>query len=479
MKKTLYFDYLGPVHRAALFEDGQMTELHTETDRKSEQTGSLFYGKVLAIKPALNAAFVDIGQELNAFLPLERGQTLRCGDFVIVQGENRQPTDTKGLRVTRKINLAGKWLVLTPTQNELRISKKIKEAALRNELEEIGARIKPENCGIIIRTASSDCTETALAEEAVYLTDEWNEISRRAAGMLRPGLLRASDSLDVRLLRELSNIDVIFTNDDESMNRLTSAKESGLLPDDTVIERWNEEKGLIFDACGAEGQIDKLLRPRVWLPSGGYLVINPCEALTVIDVNSGKMMLSADTEEMALAVNLEAVREAARQLRLRDIGGIIVIDLIDMKRPENREKVIAAMKKALERDRSKTKVEGITKLGLLEMTRKRQSTELRKVLRIPCSYCGGDGEVLGGEEIAGRVLRQLRRMQLAGQAGPFLVKCAPSCADVLSHCDAPDNADIYVIGQRGHHLETFQIEQPGRAATLPDGAKALPKRSIK
>ena len=477
MNRKLVIDDAPNYLRAAVLEDGKLCEIHGESKKSSGETESIFYGRVQAIKPSLNAAFLDIGMPLHAFLPLEDGSSLRCGEWVIVQGQAKQATDTKGLRVTRTINLAGKWLVLVPQQTGVRISKKVKRPELREALMDIMQPLCPADCGVIVRTASESVTPNVLEDELHSLYAAWREICQKAAGMTRPGLLHARLPLHMRLIRDLREIEQIYINSQLGYEALLEAKQAWQIPPETRIEQFCEDRQLLFDVFDLETQIDKALRRRVWLPCGGYLIFDFCEAMTVVDVNSGKMVLGRDPEQAALRVNLEAAEEIARQLRLRDIGGMIVVDFIDLREEEHRRILTAHMKEVLAGDRAKTTLEGLTRLGLMEMTRKRTHTQLHKALCVGCSYCSGDGEVLSGEETARRALRQVRRMYLSGQRGPFVVRCAPSAAQALESMENPlKEMQVYALAVSGRHMERFDIEQTSEGVPIPREAKALETR---
>lgn len=471
MERTLIIDDAPECIRAAIVEDGVLCELMSEKQDESDQTESLYYGRIQAIRPSVGAAFVDIGCALNAFLPLTADSRLRCGDMIVVQGAARQSTDTKGLRVTDRINLAGRWLVLVPGRADVHISKKIKDPALREALVGIGAQLRPDGCGIIIRTAGEEVTQALLAEEASALYGTWQGILRKAAGMVKPGLLHRRERLDLRLVRDLRGLSRVVINSKNGYEALLDAQREQRICAETRIEHYEERDQLIFDAWGIEPQIDKALKKRVWLPGGGYLVIDSCEAMTVIDVNSGKMILGRDTEDTALRVDLEAAEEIARQLRLRDIGGIVVVDFIDLREEAHRRALLERMKQAAARDRTQVTVEGITRLGLMEITRKRVHSPLRKMLRAGCGYCQGSGELLSAEEVARRALRQVRRMALSGQRGPFLVRCAPAAAQALAAMRA--QTQVYAVSAPGRHAERFEIEQIGAGMPLPKEAAAL------
>ena len=476
MIRELLIDDAPGYLRAAVVEDGRLCEIHGEKSGSAGETESVFYGRVQAIKPSLKAAFVDIGTPLNAFLPITDGDTLRCGDWVIVQGQAKQATETKGLRVTAKINLAGKWLVLVPGQSGVRVSKKVKDPALREALMDIAQGVCPPDCGLIVRTASEGVTQQLLEEEARALYAVWQEILKKTSGMTRPGLLHGRLPLHMRLIRDMRELSRIVISSQAGYEALLATQQAQQIDAQTRIELYREDKQLLFDAFGIEPQIDKALRRRVWLPCGGYLVLDFCEAMTVIDVNSGKMILGRDPEETALRVNLEAAEEIARQLRLRDVGGIVMVDFIDMRLEEHRQTLLTHMKEALSGDRSPTTVEGITRLGLMEITRKRTHTQLHKALCVSCSYCSGTGEVLSGEEVARRALRQVRRMLLSGQRGPFVIRCAPSAAQALEALPA-EHAQVYALPVSGRHAEKFDIEQIGEGIPVPREARPLGMRN--
>jgi len=471
-RKLIIDDTLGYI-RAALIEDGTLCEIHMERQSAQEQAESLYMGRIQSIKPALHAAFVDIGTPLNAFLPMDDDSKFRCGDMVIVQGLARQSTDTKGMRITNRINLAGKWLVLLPLDSGIHISKKIKDPALREALATLGSEICPPDCGMIVRTAGEEVTEQLLREEAQVLYGLWQDIQKRARGMTKTGLLHQQLPLYLRLTRDIGDISQIVINSEIGYQRLEAEQRQHRLSQDTQLQYDCESHSLIFDTYNIETQIDKALKRRVWLPCGGYLVIDHCEAMTVIDVNSGKMILGRDLEETALCVNLEAAQEIARQLRLRDIGGIILVDFIDMREGAHQQLLIDRMTEAVSHDRTQVTVEGITRLGLMEITRRKKHEQLRKAMRCSCSYCSGAGEILSGEEVAQRALRQVRRMIISGQRGPFVIRCGASAAQALSCMSAPNGAQVYVFAAAGRHAEKYDIEQIGAGMPLPIGACAL------
>lgn len=474
MNRTLIVDDACGYIRAAITEEGELCEILFEKNSERTQAESIYLGRIQAIRPSVGAAFVDIGEDINAFLPIEDGMKLRCGDMIIVQGLARQSSEHKGLRISSKINLAGKWLVLIPGESGVHVSKKVKRPELREALILIGKRLVREGFGLIIRTAGEDVTEELLEEEASSLYAQWNDIVQKAKGMIKPGLLHKREDLMMRLARDIRDLQHIVVNSETGFQSLLTAQRNQRIHQGTKIDWFKEESQLIFDAFGIEPQIDKAMKKRVWLPCGGYLIIDPCEAMTVIDVNSGKMILGRDPEDTAFCVNLEAAKETARQLRLRDISGIIVIDFIDMKEAEHRQKLLEEMKRFVQADRSQVSIEGMTRLGLMEITRKRVHAPLRKQLRASCTYCSGNGDVVSAEETALRALRQVRRMQLASQRGPFVIRCASNCVQAFANVRIPaDSEPVYVLFVPGKHAERFEIEQIGAGMPLAKEAQAL------
>ena len=479
MKRELIFDCAPDWIRAAVMEDGVLCELHSEAVDFEKETESLFYGCVKQIRPSVGAAFVDVGLERNGFLTLDEFGDLppRCGDMLIVQGAAKQETQDKGLRLTRRINLAGKWLVLVPGGAGAHVSKKVRDAEARVQLLEAAQRLCPEGFGLIVRTASQDVTQALLEEEAQALMVRWNEAQRRAAGMTRPGMLMERLPLDRRLVRDLASSDLarIVTNSAESAASFAEMQQQGLIPEGARVELFREGDQLVFDAMDIEPQIEHAVKKRVWLPCGGYLIMDRCEAMTVIDVNSGKMTLGRDVEDTALRVNLEAAREIARQLRLRDAGGMIVIDFIDMAQPEHRDALLREMREATKADRAQVRVYGLTKLGLMELSRKRVHAELHRQLCAPCTSCSGSGEVPSADEVARRALYAARRKALSGQPGPYLIRLSPAAAQALARRNRPVECDVYALGVPGRHVKAYDIE-PIDPAAVPKGAVRLAER---
>lgn len=477
MKRELVIDHSLGVTRAAVVEDGKLCELHIERDRDIKQTGSLYLGKIQAIRPSVRAAFIDVGLGQNAFLPVRPDEGVRCGEWMIVQGEASQPTAQKGLRVTRNVSLPGRLLVINLRDSGVRVSKKIADLSKRQALAAMGEAICPQECGLILRTAAQDATREELENEVRKLLTLWQKIQDKAAGMTVPGHLRSPAPLAVRLACELASRGLarVVVNDLRDYDALAGERSAGALSPATALECFDEQaKGiLLFDALAIESQAEKALDRRVWLPCGGYLVIDRCEAMTVIDVNSGKMTKGCDLEENAVRVNWEAAEEIARQLRLRNTGGIIVADFIDMRKAEHREELVKRMREAVSTDREGVTVEGMTRLGLMELTRRRRDEELGCVLREPCLRCGAAEGQPVADEVARQALRSVRRLALCGQRGPFCIRCGAACAQALARLPRLAGVSIYVLAIYDRRSVRFDIEQLNGASTPPAGAILL------
>ena len=376
----------GERREIAVVEDGRLVEYLL--DNPSEQTvGAVYVGRVERIVPGMKAAFVDIGQEKNGFLPLEEpnlpdAEKLQTGMAVLVQVK-KEAHGNKGPFLLRDISLFGEYALVMPLNRKIGVSSRIFDEAQRNRLHTMGERIGQGQFGVVMRSSSVDAEEADVHNEAATLMEQWECIRKAAPTAHVPSMLLAprsllSSALDDYLPR---GIDCIHTNSPEMREMLSTIASTMLWPDN-----W-------MTALGLERQRDNALERRVRLDSGGTLIIDQCEALTVIDVNTAQYTGKRQPEETFLKLNLEACEEIARQVRLRNIGGIILIDMIDMESEEAREKVLAALAEAFARDRIKTVIHGFTSLGLVEMTRKRSRKPLRDEWTKPCVTCHGKGYV--------------------------------------------------------------------------------------
>jgi ribonuclease G len=429
--------------RVAILEKGQFVELHLERGMGRSVVGSVVKGRVNRVLPGMQAAFVDIGLEKAAFLyvgdyleeaedlesdddddaprPRRRGRNgngrgvpkidelLREGQEIVVQVA-KEPIGTKGARITSHVSIAGRHLVLTPWSQRIGVSRRIDSDRERRRLREIVDRLRPRDLGFIIRTAGEGIREADIEADVRYLTSVWDEIQIRKDEVRAPGVLHSELSLPLRVIRDFTNFETRrIVIDSPAIYEEMKAFVGRFMADPKPRIEFYDGPEPLFDHYGAEEVIDSNLGRKVWLKSGGYLIVDQSEALTAIDVNTGRYVGRRDLEETVLKTNLEAVREIVQQLRFRNIGGLIIMDLIDMESMENREKVYRALQEALRQDKAKTNILKISELGLVEMTRKRTRENLVQSLCEPCAQCDGRGYVLSAESAAYKVLRAIRK----------------------------------------------------------------------
>ena len=385
----------GSPRELAVVEEGKLCEYLLD-DAASAGAETMYLGRVERIVPGMKAAFIDIGQARNGFLPLEERSatamlpSLQTGDRVLVQVK-REPQGDKGAFLTRDVTLCGQYVILMPMNRYIGVSSRVEEGE-RPALKDMGAEIADGRFGLIMRAASLQAAESAILEETDELLARWETIRRAAPTAHAPSMVFKPRTVLESLLDDYRprGIDRLVT-DDAALAASMADELPVMLADSQLMER-----------AGLTRQRDKALERRVWLDCGGTLVIDPCEAMTVIDVNTAKHTGKKELEQTILQTNLEACVEIARQVRLRNLGGIILIDMIDMEREDHRLQVIDALKAALAADRVKTVVHGMTSLGLIEMTRKRSRVPLRDEWTRPCRACRGSGrERLCEEETHG------------------------------------------------------------------------------
>ena len=401
--------------QVALLEGRSLTEHYVSrpADDATQIHGNIYLGKVQNVLPGMEAAFVDIATPKNAVLyrgdvqfdkedVVEQGpeprieHVLKRGQLILCQ-VTKNPIGEKGARLTQEVSLPGRFVVLIPDSKTYGISKRLPESE-RRRLRNVLDRIKPEEHGLIVRTAAENATEHELTTDMKQLVERWDRIKQQATKASSPTLLYREPSLAVRVIREEFSSDYrgIAIDNRELFEEVRDY--IGAFNPEFVdrVEYWDEKReGLpLFEQHRVVEQLRKALDPKVWLPSGGSLVIEHTEALTVVDVNTGKNVGKTNLEETVLGNNLEAAEEIARQLRLRDIGGIIVIDFIDMEVKENRRRVVEAFRKALARDKTRTQVFDISELGLVQMTRKRIGEGLLTSFADTCQACHGRGVIV-------------------------------------------------------------------------------------
>jgi ribonuclease E len=393
----------------AVLEDGVLVEHYVNRSSHQSYVGNVYLGKVQNVLPSMEAAFVDVGKGRNAVLyagevnfdvsglegqPKRIESALKAGQSLIVQ-VTKDPVGHKGARLTSQISLPGRYLVYVPGASMTGISRKLPDTE-RNRLKQILKKVMPENAGVIVRTAAEGAAEEELSRDVSRLAAQWEAIEKKAKTASAPALLYSEPDLTIRVIRDVFN---------EDFSNLVVAGDEGW---DTVDEyvryvaphladrltRWRDNRD-VFGAYRIDEQLAKALERKVWLPSGGSLVIDKTEAMTVIDVNTGKFTgQGGNLEETVTRNNLEAAEEIVRQLRLRDVGGIVVIDFIDMVLESNRELVLRRLLECLARDRTKHQVAEVTSLGLVQMTRKRVGAGLLEAFSVPCECCNGRGVII-------------------------------------------------------------------------------------
>ncbi|HNS95627.1 MAG TPA: Rne/Rng family ribonuclease [Polyangiaceae bacterium] len=512
--------------RVALIEEGILTELQTERTRGKTMVGNVYLGKVTRVLPGMQAAFVDIGQDKAAFLHVEDvirpddfeqylaggdsyatadgsesesddeagvdttvggspeksrskparvsretpiREVLREGQEVIVQ-VSKDPIGTKGARITSHISLPGRFVVYTPTIDHIGISRRIGSAVERQRLRDVIETMRPPKGGLIVRTVAEGLLKKQLKADIGYLVRLWGEIVRKRDTHPKPPCCLYTE-LDIVLRsardRLTDDIEQIVIDDPQRCEQLKRFVET-FMPERVACIQLYEGNEPIFDAYGIEDEITRALSRKVPLPSGGYLVIDQAEALTAIDVNTGRFVGkgSKDLEETILKTNLEAVEEIAYQLRFRNLGGLIVLDVIDMDRAANREFVLKRLAELLQKDKAQTTLNPVSELGLIEMTRKRTRESLGRMLHEPCFYCDGTGQLQSRTTIALEILRQIRREHPTLTGYQVTVNAHPAVVDILKNEErealaATENRlmrRIELVPRREYHIEQFDLQ---------------------
>lgn len=402
----------------ALLEDKELSELYVEKHNNQSIVGNIYKGRVENVLPGMQAAFVNIGIDKNVFLYVKDAipntyigeeeeseyadkyknvninEFLKPGQEIVVQVV-KEPINTKGARVTTHITLPGRFIVLMPTVEYTGISRRIEGEQERERLKALAVQYKPADMGVIIRTAAEGCSEEEIRDDIHFLCKLWENIKGQQQEGPVPRIIHKDINIVYRTVRDMftNEIDKFVINDKEQYEKVIQVV--GLISKDLVKKvEYFDKNYEIFEYYDIKNKISKVLTRKVWLRSGGYIVIDQTEALTVIDVNTGKFVGSIDLKDTVLKTNVEAAREIAKQLRLRDIGGIIIIDFIDMHEKQHEEVVLESLKNSLKKDRTKSNVLGITHLGLVEMTRKKVRKRVDSVFLSDCPHCGGEGRIM-------------------------------------------------------------------------------------
>jgi ribonuclease G len=486
--------------RIALIENGTIAELYIERSRVRGIVGNIYKGKVIRVLPGMQAAFVDIGLEKAAFLyvadvfeAIEDYETFMEGNSSKGEGEaeegehvssvhpieellqegqeilvqiSKEPIGTKGARITSHISLPGRHLVYMPTVEHVGVSRRIENEVERERLKEIVESTKPSPGGFIVRTVSEGKSEEDLLTDMQYLTTLWEEIVKKNEKGHAPSLIHSDLDVTQKVVRDIlsEDVDRIVVDAKPEYDKIVHFISTFMPKIKYSIELYEEDEP-IFDHFGLEVEISRALGRKVWLKSGGYIIIEQTEALTAIDVNTGRYVGKINLEDTILKTNLEAVKEIAYQLRLRNIGGIIIIDFIDMEKEVNRDKVFTALEEALKADKSKTNILKMSDLGLVEMTRKRVRESIGRLMCEPCPYCEGLGYVKSKTTICHEIFRELRREMLDLRGTKVMLTVHPQVADLLYDEERRGLEDlekrfkkrITVRAKPGFHQEQFEI----------------------
>jgi ribonuclease G len=501
MKQEIFINSISQESRIAIMEDGVLAEFLIERKPERGIAGNIYKGKVARVLPGMQAAFVDIGMEKAGFLhasdffdipddvqiitpsgdeaeieePPKRPPSLRWlplekrisrNEEIMVQVA-KDPLGTKGARVTSHVSLPGRYMVFMPNTKHIGISRRIESEEERKRLKEIAQSLGTRDGGFILRTACEGRSKREIQRDLAFLTKLWRRIQTKAETATAPALIHQDLDLIVRAIRDF------FTNDTERVV-IDSAKDHRRIVDfvrnfmprlKSKIVLYTEKKPL-FEQQGIEEKIERALEQRVWLRSGGYIIIERTEALTAIDVNTGRFVGKRNQEETILKTNLEAVQELVRQLRLRNVGGIIIIDFIDMEKEANRRKVYDALKEALKKDKARTNILKISELGLVEMTRQRTRESLENQLLSPCPHCNGRGRIKSAVTVAYELLRTIKKQQSSLENSKnIVVRVHPNIANFLydeennslENLEREINHKIIIKASQELHPQQFEI----------------------
>jgi len=491
-----------PSHsRVAYIKDGDLSELKIERAGENKSyVGSVFLGKVLRVLPGMQAAFVDIGLQRAAFLyvgdiidekntvspinwsgdddsPFSSSSTneaevktpiqdlIKQGQDLLVQVA-KDPIGTKGARITTHISLPGRFVVYMPTVDHIGVSRKIEEEQERERLRAIIDHCRPADGGVIVRTAAEGANREDIENDVDYLARLYRDIRKSYEKRKTIGVVKEELEMELRALRDMVDEDVreVLIDDRETFKKVNRFVNNFMPILKNKIKLY-EKPEPIFDQYGIDLEISRSLGRKVWLKSGGYIIIDEAEALVAIDVNTGSYVGKKDLEETILQTNLEAAKEIAHQLIIRNCGGIIIIDFIDMEKVINREAVLNLLNDELLKDRARTTVFGMSSLGLVEMTRKRTQASLVKSLCQPCSYCEGKGYTKKESTVGNEIFRQLEREGIVGGVRTTTINCHAKVADwvyeggnsMLEYLELKLNRSIIFAVEPNLHVEQFEV----------------------
>ena len=465
MDKEIYISESMGESRIAIIEDGTLVEVYVEKQDQQRMVGNIYKGKVENVLPGMQAAFVDIGYDINAFLPFSEIENpaylmdvdesedsssnnktnrksnkhtsdnvnvdLKTGQSIFVQ-VIKEAFAGKGPRITTEVAIPGRLLVLVPNSKYVGISKKIWDKYERRRLKKLVSSLKDNDAGIIVRTVAEGKSEELIKNDLQNLENSWQKILKASNQKKDVELLYEDLETASSVIRDLFTPDIskIVIDSKKLFKKINSYLEDVSPNMASRLEHYKIKKPL-FESMGIENEIDKLLRPKVWLKSGAYLIIEKTEAMVVVDVNSGRFVGKKNHEENSLKINLEACKEVARQLRLRDLSGLVVIDFIDMKNESNRKKIYYELRKELKKDRAKVAVSPISDFGLLEMTRQRIRLSLLDSMSDECPTCKGAGRIMSRETLITRIDHWLRRYKTKNRRLKLKLELHPEIADFM------------------------------------------------
>lgn len=478
-----------------VLEDKKPVEFWVERNSQERLVGNIYFGKVTNVLPGMESAFVNIGLEKNAFLysgdmldedehPVtDNSLNVKVGDEVLVQVLKDQ-FGNKGARISMNISIAGRGLVLMPQVDYIGVSRKIEDEQLKKELTEYVSSIRKKNHGFIIRTQAQNCSKEELLQEANELEEKWEFIKQAKLKQSAPSLIFKDQSLAQRAVRDMlrSDVDEIIMDDEKLLSELKIAFPHVYKSRPNLFKLFEDPNRDLFESFGLKKEIQSLLEKKVVLENGAYLVIDRTEALTVIDVNTGKYVGEKDLSQTLFETNKIAAKEIARQLRLRNIGGIIIVDFIDMDKKEQSEELMRILQEELNKDRIKTSLIDMTPLGLVEITRKKTSSMIDAVMLQPCPYCMGDGYIESDEHVVARMKTDLNFLFKNSNTSSVVIKLSVNVFNRIfayrlleKECSKEwKNKRIYLVPEEKMHIEKYEMQGfTSSIIDLPDTARLL------
>ncbi|AZR73278.1 ribonuclease G [Anoxybacter fermentans] len=489
MSKEIIINVESKETRVAVLEDRRLEEIYYERDDSARIVGNIYKGRVADVLPGMQAAFVDVGLGKNVFLHVSDALSLLdeppeeepAINHVVHPGQEimvqiiKEPLGGKGARATCNITLPGRYLVLMTKVEHIGISRRVESEEERKRLKKLAEEICPEGMGLIVRTVAEGKSDEEIKADLDFLCRLWKRIQEQFKTAPVASLIHSDLNLVLKVVRDFLTPDVAkVVIDSEKEYKAIMELVNHIVPDFKSRIYLYDRPEPIFDFYGIETEINKALQRKVWLDCGGYIVFDPTEALTSIDVNTGKYVGKTNLEDTVLKTNLEAAKEIARQLKLRDIGGIIIIDFIDMDNQKDQDLVLKVFEEELKKDKTRSTILGMTHLGLVEMTRKKVKQGLEEYLQSKCPYCGGKGRILSEETVAMQAVRKIKKVMAEKEFEAVLLGVHPDVASLLIGLGGQNLAEleqelkkeIYVKGCADLHREEVKIIKVGSKQEL-------------